>query len=176
MKELIMKNQNKKLSYRVWLLIFAIVFLLGLVGILGLRAIISSSSAMGELNTELSTVIQTGIIISVDVVLAVVAIILSIRTTLKSSTHKVWFLIIAVGFILNFVLGLIASIDAFNTLRLYEDFTYHKMDYYNVIGNSIIPLIYGALSVIAIILSRRFSSKREPQTFQTDTLPKIGRY
>ena len=171
-----MKNQNKKLSYRVWLLIFAIVFLLGLVGILGLRAIISSSSAMGELNTELSTVIQTGIIISVDVVLAVVAIILSIRTTLKSLTHKVWFLIIAVGFILNFVLGLIASIDAFNTLRLYEDFTYHKMDYYNVIGNSIIPLIYGALSVIAIILSRRFSSKREPQTFQTDTLPKIGRY
>ena len=171
-----MKNQNKKLSYRVWLLIFAIVFLLGLVGILGLRAIISSSSAMGELNTELSTVIQTGIIISVDVVLAVVAIILSIRTTLKSSTYKVWFLIIAVGFILNFVLGLIASIGAFNTLRLYEDFTYHKMDYYNVIGNSIIPLIYGALSVIAIILSRRFSSKREPQTFQTDTLPKIGRY
>jgi hypothetical protein len=98
MKELIMMNQNQKLSYRVWLLIFAIVFLLGLVGILGLRAIISSSSAMGQLNTELSTIIQTGIIISVDVVLAVVAIILSIRTTLKSSTYKVWFLIIAVGF------------------------------------------------------------------------------
>jgi hypothetical protein len=156
-----MKNQNKKLSYRVWLLIFAIVFLLGLVGILGLRAIISSSSAMGELNTELSTVIQTGIIISIDVVLAVVAIILSIRTTLKSSTHKVWFLIIAVGFILNFVLGLIASIGAFNIVLRY-DFAHHKVDYYNVIGNSIIPLIYGALSVVAIILSRRITNKTLP--------------
>jgi hypothetical protein len=156
-----MMNQNKGLSYRVWLLIFAIVFLVGLVGIFGLRAIISSSSQMGELNTELGTVIQTGIIISVDVVLAVVAIILSIRTTLKSSTYKVWFLIIAVGFILNFVLGLIASIGAFNTLRLYEDFAYHKMDYYNVIGNSVIPLIYGALSIVAIMLSKRFSTQTQ---------------
>jgi len=154
-------NQNKGLSYRVWLLIFAIVFLVGLVGIFGLRAIISSSSQMGELNTELGTVIQTGIIISVDVVLAVVAIILSIRTTLKSSIYKVWFLVIAVGFILNFVLGLIASIGAFNTLRLYEDFAYHKMDYYNVIGNSVIPLIYGALSIVAIMLSKRFSTQTQ---------------
>ena len=161
MKELIMMNQNKGLSYRVWLLIFAIVFLVGLVGIFGLRAIISSSSQMGELNTELGTVIQTGIIISVDVVLAVVAIILSIRTTLKSSIYKVWFLVIAVGFILNFVLGLIASIGAFNTLRLYEDFAYHKMDYYNVIGNSVIPLIYGALSIVAIMLSKRFSTQTQ---------------
>lgn len=156
-----MMNQNKGLSYRVWLLIFAIVFLVGLVGIFGLRAIISSSSQMGELNTELGTVIQTGIIISVDVVLAVVAIILSIRTTLKSSIYKVWFLVIAVGFILNFVLGLIASIGAFNTLRLYEDFAYHKMDYYNVIGNSVIPLIYGALSIVAIMLSKRFSTQTQ---------------
>jgi hypothetical protein len=116
---------------------------------------------MGELNTELGTVIQTGIIISVDVVLAVVAIILSIRTTLKSSIYKVWFLVIAVGFILNFVLGLIASIGAFNTLRLYEDFAYHKMDYYNVIGNSVIPLIYGALSIVAIMLSKRFSTQTQ---------------
>jgi len=61
-------------------------------------------------------------------------------------------------FYLEFCVGLIASIDAFNTLRLYEDFAYHKMDYYNVIGNSIIPLIYGALSIIAVILSRRFST------------------
>ena len=45
----------------------------------------------GELNTELSIVIQTGIIISVDVVLAVVAIILSIRTTLKAQPTKYGF-------------------------------------------------------------------------------------
>jgi hypothetical protein len=156
-----MMNQNKGLSYRVWLLIFAIVFLVGLVGIFGLRAIISSSSQMGELNTELGTVIQTGIIISVDVVLAVVAIILSIRTTLKSSTYKVWFLIIAIFFILQFGLGLIGTISDFKTLQLYEDFAYHKMDYYNVIGNSVIPLIYGALSIVAIMLSKRFSTQTQ---------------
>ena len=91
-----MMNQKKGSTYRVWLLIFAIVFLLGLVGIFGLRAIISSSSAMGELKTELSTVIPAGIILLADVVLAVAAIILSIRTTLKRSTYKVWFLIIAI--------------------------------------------------------------------------------
>jgi hypothetical protein len=116
---------------------------------------------MGELNTELGTVIQTGIIISVDVVLAVVAIILSIRTTLKSSTYKVWFLIIAIFFILQFGLGLIGTISDFKTLQLYEDFAYHKMDYYNVIGNSVIPLIYGALSIVAIMLSKRFSTQTQ---------------
>jgi hypothetical protein len=57
-------------------------------------AIISSSDSP-VLKTELRTLIQTGIIL-VDVVLAVVAIILSIRTTLKRSTYKVWFLIIAI--------------------------------------------------------------------------------
>ncbi len=147
-------KEHKGLSYRVWLLIFAIVFLLGLVGIFGLRTIISTSSE------ELRTVIQTGIIILVDAVLAVVAIILSIRATLKSSTYKVWFLIIAIGFILNFGLGLIATIDAFNIVLRY-DFAHHKVDYYNVIGNSIIPLIYGALSIVAIILSRRISTKTQ---------------
>ena len=130
-------KEYKGSSYRVWLIIFATVFLLGLVGIFGLRAIISSSDSP-VLKTELRTLIQTGIIL-VDVVLAVVAIILSIRATLKSSTYKVWFLIIAIGFIFNFGLGLIATIDAFNIILRY-DFAHHKVDYYNVIGNSIIPL------------------------------------
>jgi len=104
-----MMNQNKGLSYRIWLLIFAIVFLLGLVGIFGLRAIISASSQMGELKTELPTVIKASIFILVDVVLAAVATILSIHTTFKRSTYKVWFLIIAIIFILYFGLGLIAT-------------------------------------------------------------------
>jgi hypothetical protein len=158
MKDLIMMNQKKGSTYRVWLLIFAIVFLLGLVGIFGLRAIISSSSAMGELKTELSTVIPAGIILLADVVLAVAAIILSIRTTLKRSTYKVWFLIIAVFFILQFGWGLIGTISDFRILRLYDDFAQNKAQYYNVIGNSIIPLIYGALAIVAFILSRRFST------------------
>ena len=154
-------KEHKWLSYRVWLLIFAIVFLVGLVGIFGLRAIISSSSHMGELKTELSTIIPVGIILLADVVLAVAAIILSIRTTLKRSTYKVWFLIIAIFFILQFGLGLIGIISDFKTLQLYEDFANNKAQYYNVIGNSIIPIIYGALAVIAIILSRLFSAKTQ---------------
>jgi len=155
-----MKNQNKGLSYRVWLLIFAIVFLLGLIGIFGLRAIISASSQMGELKTELPTVIKASIFILVDVVLAAVATILSIHTTFKRSTYKVWFLIIAIIFILYFGLGLIATIGDLKILKIYEgDFAHNKVQYFNVIGNSIIPLIYGALAVIAVILSRRFSDK-----------------
>jgi len=153
-------NQNKGLSYRVWLLIFAIVFLLGLIGIFGLRAIISASSQMGELKTELPTVIKASIFILVDVVLAAVATILSIHTTFKRSTYKVWFLIIAIIFILYFGLGLIATIGNLKILNMYEgDFAHNKVQYFNVIGNSIIPLIYGALAVIAVILSRRFSDK-----------------
>jgi hypothetical protein len=151
-------KEHKGSLYRVWLLIFAFVFLLGLVGIFGLRTIISSSDSP-MLKTELRTLIQTGIIL-VDVVLAVVAIVLSIRTTLKRSTYKVWLLIIAIGFILNFGLGLIATIDAFNIILRY-DFAHYKVDYYNVIGNSIFPLIYGALSIVAIILSRRISTKTQ---------------
>ena len=96
-----MMNKNKRSTYRVWLLVFAIVFLLGLVGIFGLRAYISSSSRMGELKTELGTIIPAGIILLADIVLAIAAIILSIRTTLKMSTYKVWFLIFAIFFILQ---------------------------------------------------------------------------
>ena len=154
-----MMNQNKWSTYRVWLLIFTIVFLLGLVGIFGLRAYISSSSRMGELKTELSTIIPAGIILLADIVLVIAAIILSIRTTLKMSTYKVWFLIFAIFFILQFGWGLIGTISDFKTLQIYEAFATNKAQYYNVIGNSIIPVIYGALSIIAIMLSRRFSAK-----------------
>ena len=153
-----MMNQNKGSTYRVWLLIFAIVFLLGLVGIFGLRAYISSSSHMGELKTGLSTIIPAGIILLADVVLAVAAIVLSLRTTLKRSTYKLWFLVIAVFFILQFGWGLIGTISDFKTLHLYEDFAQNKAQYYNMIGNSIFPLIYGALAIVAFILSRRFST------------------
>jgi hypothetical protein len=153
-------KEHKGSSYRVWLLIFAIVFLLGLVGIFGLRAFISSSSRMGELKTELSTIIPAGIILLADIVLAVAAIILSLRTTLKRSTYKVWFLIIAIFFILQFGWGLIGTISDFNGILRY-DFAHHKMDYYSVIGNSIIPIIYGALAIVAVMLSRRFSTKTQ---------------
>jgi hypothetical protein len=155
-----MMNQNKWSTYRVWLLIFTIVFLLGLVGIFGLRAYISSSSRMGELKTELSTIIPAGIILLADIVLAVATIILSIRTTLKRLTYKVWFLIIAIFFILQFGWGLIGTISDFNFVLRY-DFAHYKVDYYNVIGNSIFPLIYGALSIVAIILFRRISIKTQ---------------
>jgi len=153
-------KEHKGPSYRVWLLIFAIVFLLGLVGIFGLRAFISSSSRMGELKTELSTIIPAGIILLADIVLAVATIILSIRTTLKRLTYKVWFLIIAIFFILQFGWGLIGTISDFNFVLRY-DFAHYKVDYYNVIGNSIIPVIYGALAIVAILLSRRFSTKTQ---------------
>jgi len=154
-------KEHKWSSHRVWLRIFAIVFLLGLVGIFGLRAIISSSSHMGELKTELSTIIPAGIILLADIVLAVAAIILSIRTTLKRSTYKVWFLIIAIFFILQFGWGLEGTISDFKTLQIYEAFATNKAQYYNVIGNSIIPVIYGALAIVAIMLSRRFSTKTQ---------------
>ena len=154
-----MMNKNKRSTYRVWLLVFAIVFLLGLVGIFGLRAYISSSFRMGELKTELGTIIPAGIILLADIVLAIAAIILSIRTTLKRSTYKVWFLIFAIFFILQFGWGLIGTISDFKTLQIHEAFATNEAQYYNVIGNSIIPVIYGALSIIAIMLSRRFSAK-----------------
>jgi hypothetical protein len=159
-----MMNKNKWSPYRVWLLIFTIVFLLGLVGIFGLRAYISSSSRMGELKTGFSTIIPAGIILLADIVLAVAAIILSIRTTLKRSTYKVWFLIIAIFFLLQFGWGLIGTISDFKTLQIHETFATNKAQYYNVIGNSIIPLIYGALSIVAIILSRRFSTLNQPSS------------
>jgi Flp pilus assembly protein protease CpaA len=114
---------------------------------------------MGELKTELSTIIPAGIILLADIVLAVAAIILSIRTKLKRSTYKVWFLIIAVFFILQFGWGLIGTIGDFKTLQIYEPFATNRAQYYNVIGNSLIWLIYGALAIVAIMLSRRFSTK-----------------
>jgi len=58
-------------------------------------------------------------------------------------------------------IGLIGTISDFKTLQLYEDFANNKAQYYNVIGNSIIPIIYGALAVIAIILSKLFSAKTQ---------------
>jgi hypothetical protein len=115
---------------------------------------------MGELKTELSTIIPAGIILLADIVLAVATIILSIRTTLKRLTYKVWFLIIAIFFILQFGWGLIGTISDFNFVLRY-DFAHYKVDYYNVIGNSIFPLIYGALSIVAIILFRRISIKTQ---------------
>ena len=117
---------------------------------------------MGELKTELSTIIPAGIILLADIVLAIAAIILSIRTTLKRSTYKVWFLIFAIFFILQFGWGLIGTISDFKTLQIYEAFATNEAQYYNVIGNSIIPVIYGALSIIAIMLSRRFSTLNQP--------------
>ncbi len=153
-------NEYRSPTYRVWLIIFAIVFLLSfLSGILGVRAIISIIIRNPEImNTELYTVIRSGIIALMDGTLLVVATILLIRATLTRSTYQVWLLIIAIGFMLKFALGLIAGISAFNILSRY-DFAHHKVDYYYLIGVSIITLIYGVFAVVAITLSRRMAFK-----------------
>lgn len=142
-------------GYRTWLIIFAVVFIIGLVGVFGLRALIAIAGRNPDmLNTLLPDLIRSSVFVVVDAVLGAAAIILAIRGTLKRSTYQLWLLIIAVGFVMHFGLGLITGIDAVKFMIRY-DFAHHKNDYYNLIGSSIVTLIYGGLAVTAIIMSRR---------------------
>jgi hypothetical protein len=70
-------SEYKKSTYRVWLIIFAIVFFLSfLSGIFGLRALVGIVVRDHEaMNTELFTLIRSGIIVSIDAVLGVIAIV-----------------------------------------------------------------------------------------------------
>jgi hypothetical protein len=79
-------KEHKRSTYQVWLLIFAIAFLLSFVlGLFGEAGIVRVIMQHREvLQRELYTVIEGGIIALIDAVLAVAAIILSRRIALKS--------------------------------------------------------------------------------------------
>ena len=150
-------SEYKQSTYRVWLIIFAIVFILSfLQGIFGLRALIGIIVRNPEvINTELFTLIRSAVIVLVNAVLAVATVVLSIRTARKRSSYQVWFLIIAIGFTLKFALGLITGINAFNILSPHRIAGPYKFDYYTLIGCSLITLIYGVFAVVSTVLSRR---------------------
>jgi len=149
-----MKDRTR-LGYRIWLIIFAVVFILGLVGIFGLRAFIALAMRYPDmLKTLLPDLIRSSVFVVVDALLAVAAIILAVNTTLKKSTYQLWLLIIAIGFVMHFGLGLITGIEAVKFMIRY-DFAHHKYEYYNLIGGGVITLIYGGLAVVAYIVSRR---------------------
>ena len=151
-----MKEPDKS-TYRLWLIIFAIVFVLGLQEIFGLRALIAIMVRHPDVaKTELSTAIQTGIVTLLDAVMAVAAIALSIRTTLKRSIYQAWLVAIAGGFTVKFVLGLIAGNTILEFIRRY-DFAHHKAEYYVFIVQGIIILFYGVLALVAFLMSRRLS-------------------
>jgi hypothetical protein len=106
------------------------------------------------LQQMLPGLIRNGLFVAVDALLAVAAVILAMRGTLKSSTYQLWLLIIAIGFLMHFGLGLISGVDAAKFMIRY-DFAHHKFEYYNLVGAGMITLIYGGLAVIAFVLSRR---------------------
>lgn len=148
-------KESTRPGYRIWLIIFAVVFILGLAGIFGVRAFIALAMRYPDmLITLLPDLIRSSVFVVVDAVLGVAAIILAIRGTLKRSTYRVWLLIIAFGFVMHFGLGLITGIYATKFMIRY-DFAHHKYEYYNLIGGGIITLIYAGLAVAAIIMSRR---------------------
>ena len=148
-------KESKMPGHRIWLIIFAVVFILCLVGIFGLRATIAISMRYPEtLQTMLPDLIRSSVFVVVDAVLGVAAIILAIRGTLNKSVCRVWLLIIAFGFVMHFGLGLITGIEAVKFMIRY-DFAHHKYDYYNLIGAGIITLIYAGLAVAAFVISSR---------------------
>ena len=142
-------------QYRVWLIIFAVVFLFGLVEIFGLRALIDIASRYPEMvNTLLPDLIRSSVLTLVDAVLVAATVIMAIRSSFARSTYQVWFMIIALGFVMHLGLGLITGVESVKFMIRY-DFAHHKYDYYNLIGRGVITLTYGALASIAIIISRR---------------------
>ncbi|OGN87218.1 MAG: hypothetical protein A2158_02480 [Chloroflexi bacterium RBG_13_46_14] len=155
-------SDDKRSAYRWWIIVFAIVFFLSFVpDIFGLRAYISIIIRNPELmETGLGTLIRSSIVTFVDGVLFIVAVILSLRTAYyKSSTHQKWFLVIAAGFALKFVFGLTAGIRHFNILSQHDFTETYRMEFYMWIGGSIVILAYGALAVVATVLSRRMALK-----------------
>ena len=153
-------NGGKKSTYRWWIIVFAIVFFLSFVpDIFGLRAYISIIIRSPELiETGLGTLIRSSIVTFVDGVLFIVAAILSLRTAHhKNSTHQKWSLVIAVGFALKFVFGLITGIGHFNILSQHAFTGIHRIEFYTWIGRIMVVLAYGALAVVATILSRRMA-------------------
>ena len=155
-------NGSTRSTYRWWIIVFAIVFFLGFVpDIFGLRAYISIIIRSPELmETGLGTLIRSSIVTFVDGVLFVVAVILSLRTAYyKSSTHQKWFLVIAAGFALKFVFGLISGVRHFGILSQHSFIGTYRIDFYMWIGGIIVILAYGALAVVATLLSRRMALK-----------------
>jgi hypothetical protein len=155
-----MMSDGKKSAYRWWIIVFAIVFFLSFVPeIFGLRACISIIIRSPELlETGLGTLIRSSIVTFVDGVLFIVAVILSLRTAYyKNSTYQKWFLVIAAGLALKFVFGLITGIGHFIILSQHSFTGAYRTDFYIWIGGIIVILAYGALAVVATVLSRRMA-------------------